>query len=256
MIEIVGIKKHFGSQVVLDGIDLSIDKGEMLAIVGPSGTGKSVLLKIITGLLPADAGDVLIDGDSIVRAETGKERRGICSRLGVLFQSAALLDSMSLLENVAFPLRYRFDRRSHESISEREIINRSREALAEVGLYEHQEALPGQVSIGMRKRVGVARALVTRPEVILFDEPNTGLDPEVGQEIYELIIETQKHSGFTGIVVSHEIPEVFQVCSRVVMLYKGKVQIDGTIDEFNRSENAAVRQFRRGEADGPLELNH
>lgn len=256
MIEISGIRKVFGTQVVLDGIDLTIDKGEMLAIVGPSGTGKSVLLKIITGLLAADAGDVLIDGDSIVRAQTGKERRGICARLGVLFQSAALLDSLTLLENVAFPLRYRFDRRSTESLSEREIIVRSREALAEVGLLADEMALPGQVSIGMRKRVGVARALVTRPEVILFDEPNTGLDPEVGQEIYELILETQQHSGFTGIVVSHEIPEVFQVCRRVVMLYKGKVQIDGTIDEFNNSENPAVRQFRRGEAHGPLELNH
>lgn len=256
MIEIIGIKKNFGSQVVLDGIDLSIDTGEMMAIVGPSGTGKSVLLKIITGLLPADSGDVLIDGDSIVQAQTGKERRGICSRLGVLFQSAALLDSMSLLENVAFPLRYRFDRRSEENLSEREIIDRGREALAEVGLLDYQYTLPGQVSIGMRKRVGVARALVTRPEVILFDEPNTGLDPEVGQEIYELILETQRKSGFTGIVVSHEIPEVFQVCSRVVMLYQGKVQIDGTIDEFNQSVNPAVRQFRCGTADGPLELNH
>lgn len=249
MIEIRGLTKRFGSQLVLDGVNLTIQPGKTTAIVGPSGTGKSVLLKIITGLLEADSGDVEVSGELMTGGKSGAERRRICRKMGVLFQAAALFDSINLLDNVAFPLRHR------KICSEKEAIDRSVRCLHDVGLAGYELALPGEVSIGMRKRVGIARALVTEPEILLFDEPNTGLDPEMGQEIYELINETQQRCGFTGIVVSHEIPEVFQVCSRVAMLYRGKVQKEGTISEFLLSTNPVVQQFIRGDVAGPIELN-
>jgi len=249
VIYIRNLSKRFGSQIVLDGVDLTIAGGKTTAIVGPSGTGKSVLLKIITGLLDADSGDVEIDGQSMTDAKTGTEKRRICRGMGVLFQAAALFDSINLLDNVGFPLRHR-DKRP-----EKEVIERSVQALHDVGLEGYELALPGEVSIGMRKRVGIARALVTQPDVLLFDEPNTGLDPQVGQEIYELINETQRKKGFTGIVVSHEIPEVFQVCSRVAMLYEGKVQEEGTVEEFLASKNPVVQQFVRGDLNGPISMN-
>ena len=248
MISISRIRKSFGPQVVLDGIDLEIENGSMVAVVGPSGTGKSVLIKIITGLLSADGGEVRIDSQIMTGATSEKEREKIRSRMGILFQSAALFDSLNLLENVAFPLRFR------GKMSEKEIISRSIGRLEEVGLRGHETALPGEVSIGMRKRVGIARALVTEPEVLLFDEPNTGLDPEMGQEIYELIQETHERFKFTGLVISHEIPEVFQICKRVVMLYGGKVQCDSNINGFLASENPVVKQFIKGEIEGPIQM--
>ena len=249
MIKIHQLHKRFGAQVVLDGVDLHIERGKTTAIVGPSGTGKSVLLKIITGLLTADAGEVLIDGESMTAAKSKEERQALCRRMGVLFQSAALFDSLTLLENVAFPLRY-----TQKGLSDSEILSRSFQRLKEVGLASYQRALPGEVSIGMRKRVGIARALVTQPEVLLFDEPNTGLDPQMGQEIYDLIQETQEARGFTGIVVSHELPEVFQVCHKVTMIYGGKVQIDGSVEEFLACDKPVVRQFMRGEIEGPIRM--
>ncbi len=248
MISIRNLRKSFGQQVVLDGIDIEIDKGETIAVVGPSGTGKSVLLKIITGLLLADSGDVLIENDSMTAAKGGSERRRICSRMGILFQAAALFDSFTLLENVAFPLKQRREKR------EREVMLDAMRCLDDVGLQGYENALPGEVSIGMRKRVGIARALITKPDIILFDEPNTGLDPQTGQEIYDLIKKTHETSRFTGIVISHEIPEVFQVCQRVVMLYQGKVQHAGRVDEFLLSQNPVVKQFVTGDVNGPIQI--
>lgn len=249
MIRIRDLRKTFGTQVVLDGISLDIEEGDTTAIVGPSGTGKSVLLKILTGLLIADSGQVLIDDESMTAARSGDERRKICSRMGVLFQNAALFDSLTLFENVAFPLRAR---RQH---TRAEINRETARRLAEVGLEGYELALPGEVSIGVRKRVGIARALITKPDIILFDEPNTGLDPQSGQEIYELILETQRSSGFTGIVISHEIPEVFQVCHRVAMLYEGHVQQEGTVEEFMMSQNPVVQQFVTGSVHGPIQMS-
>ena len=249
MISIRNLAVSFGAQKVLDGVTLEIPGGKTTAIVGPSGTGKSVLLKIITGLLKADAGEVIVDGRSMTGAKSGSERRSIVARMGVLFQNAALFDSMSLYDNVAFPLRQR------GKTPESEVARKTSQRLEEVGLLENAGALPGEVSIGMRKRAGIARALVTDPSVLLFDEPNTGLDPEVGQEIYDLIRETQAHSGFTGIVISHEIPEVFQVCNRVAMLYQGKVQAEGTVEEFLNSGNEVVKQFISGDTNGPIQMN-
>ncbi len=249
MISIKNVSKRFGSQQVLSRVSLEIELGKTTAIVGPSGTGKSVLLKILTGLIQADSGEVTINNESMTGCRSGEERRRICSKMGVLFQGAALFDSMTIYDNVAFPLRER------RELSEREIVRRTTQRLEEVGLRNYAWHYPGEVSIGMRKRVGIARALVIEPETILFDEPNTGLDPQVGQEIYELIRETQKGAGFTGIVVSHEIPEVFQICDRVAMLYQGVIQEEGSVEAFVRSKNPVVEQFSKGEIDGPIQIN-
>lgn len=246
MIKIRELKKSFGSQLVLDGVSFDIPEGKTTAIVGPSGTGKSVLIKIITGLIQADAGEVLIGDQSMTAAKSVQERLNICSRMGVLFQAAALFDSLTLIENVAFPLSYRSEMKREE------IFSKSAMLLKQVGLSGHENQLPGEVSIGMRKRVGIARALVSEPEFLFFDEPNTGLDPEVGQEIYELIANLQKINNFTGIVISHEIPEVFQICHKIIMLYRGKVQYDGNIEGFSSSTNAVVDQFFHGNTIGPI----
>lgn len=248
MIKISKLEKRFGSQVVLDGVSFEIPQGKTTAIVGPSGTGKSVLIKIVTGLLQADGGEVLVGEQNMTAAKNVQERLDICSRMGVLFQTAALFDSLSLIENVAFPLTYR-SKQSRE-----EIYSKSAKLLDQVGLRAYQNHLPGEVSIGMRKRVGIARALVSEPEFLFFDEPNTGLDPEVGQEIYELIADLQKINNFTGIVISHEIPEVFQICHKIVMLYRGQVQYDGTIEGFTGSTNAVVEQFFHGNTKGPISI--
>ncbi len=250
MIRIKNLSKSFGSQIVLDDVNLEIEVGENIAVVGPSGTGKSVLLKIITGLLDADRGEVWVGNDCITADKSAAEKRKITAKMGVLFQAAALFDSMTLIDNVAFPLRQR------KEFPEKEIMQKSIKCFHDVGLAGYELVLPGEVSIGMRKRVGIARALVTEPEVILFDEPNTGLDPEMGQEIYDLIKDIKQKRGFTGIVVSHELPEVFQVCDRVAMLYAGRVQEEGTVEKFLASKNPIVQQFMKGEVSGPIVLNY
>jgi len=249
MIRIKDLHKSFGTQHVLRGVSLDIASGETIAVVGPSGTGKSVLLKIISGLLEADSGEVWVGEKSVTAAGSPRARRKICQHMGILFQSAALFDSMTLYENVAFPLRF------NSSLSRDEIHERVVKRIKDVGMLGKQYRLPGQVSIGMRKRIGIARALVSEPEIILFDEPNTGLDPYMGQEIYELIAEMQTRTGFTGIVISHEIPEVFQVSTRVAMLYGGVVRELGSVEEFTGSSDEVVRQFIEGRVDGPIQMH-
>ena len=250
MITVKNIRKSFGEQLVLKDISLEFEQGKTTAIVGPSGTGKSVMLKIITGLLDSDSGEVLVRGESMTKADSAEERRKLRQKMGVLFQFAALFDSLSLYDNVAFPLRHGMDK-----YPEKEIQRRSLKCMEQVGMRGYERTLPGEVSIGMRKRIGIARALVTEPEVILFDEPNTGLDPEMGQEIYELIVETQQNFGITGIVISHEIPEVFQVCDSVAMLYDGVVQFDGTVEEFKSIDSPIVQQFIAGSVEGPIQIS-
>lgn len=249
MIELRDIHKSFSSQKVLRGIDLCFERGTTTAIVGPSGTGKSVLVKIITTLLDPSRGDVFFDGVKLTGETSLKQKQAVVSRMGILFQFAALFDSMCIFDNVAFPLHY-----TKSGLSQKEIEKRTLDAIERVAMRGYESALPGEISIGMRKRIGIARALVTKPDVILFDEPNTGLDPLMGQEIYEFIAETQADSELTGIVISHEIPEVFQVCERVVMLYDGVVEFDGSVEEFNNCENPVVQQFINGSIEGPIRI--
>jgi len=248
MIEIENVHKFFGTQHVLRGVSLKIENGKTTAIVGPSGAGKSVMIKIISGLLEADAGEVVVDNTSFTDVDSSDQRAAVVKKMGILFQAAALFDSLTVFDNVAFPLRY------SGGVDESEITDRVVQRLKEVGLERHLLRYPGELSIGMRKRVGVARALVTDPKYLLFDEPNTGLDPLTGQELYDLIRATQEKFGFTGIVISHEIPEVFQVCDSVAMLFEGTIQEEGTVDEFLASENPVVRQFISGDIHGPIQL--
>lgn len=244
MITISNLYKSFGAQLVIEALSLDVYDGEMLAIVGPSGAGKSVLLKIIAGLLLADEGSVVVNGIVVKGAFSSKSDANF--NFGILFQGAALFDSLTLYENLVFPLEIR------GGYTSKYIKSRAANLLSEVGLLGQEHLLPGQVSIGIRKRLGIARALITEPNVILFDEPNTGLDPETGQEIYDLIKQVKKVEGFTGILISHEIPTVFQVCDRVAMLYEGKLEIIGSIAEFMECNNPIVSQFRNGAVIGPM----
>ncbi len=248
MISVQNVSKRFGSQVVLDRVSLEIKPGETTAVVGPSGVGKSVLLKLIMGILSPESGEIFVDGRSITAAKCEAEKNEIRAGLGVLFQSAALFDSLNVYDNVAFPLRERthFDRMA--------IHSRVVAMLEALSLTEYAWSYPQEISIGIRKRVGMARSLITEPKFLLFDEPNTGLDPLVGQEVYDLIKTSRQQWGFTGVVISHEIPEVFQVSDRVVMLLNAQVAAEGTPEELLASEDPAVQQFLQGRIDGPIKI--
>ena len=248
MIVIENVHKSFGKQVVLNGVSLTIEDGKTTAIVGPSGVGKSVLIKLIMGIMQPEAGEIWIGNDSITRASTESERNRIRSQLGVLFQAAALFDSLTVYENVAFPLQQR------TNLSRRQIHSKVEFMLDSLSLTEYATRQPQQISIGMRKRVGLARALVTEPSIVLFDEPNTGLDPLVGQEVYDLIQCCREQWKFTGVVISHEIPEVFQVSDRVAMLLNGDFRAEGTPAELKESTDPAVQQFIQGRTDGPIKI--
>lgn len=248
MISVRGISKRFGSQVVLNNVSLEIHPGQTTAVVGPSGVGKSVLLKLIMGILSPEEGDILIGGRSITKARSEAERNDIRACLGVLFQSAALFDSLTVYENVAFALRERF------FLPPRQVHERVCTMLEALSLESVAFLLPQQISMATRKRVGMARSLVTEPKVLLFDEPNTGLDPLTGQEVYDLINESKSKWGFTGVVISHELPEVFQVSDRVAMILGGRIITEGTPQELLSSTNPAVFQFLHGRIDGPIKI--
>ena len=248
MISVRNVHKRFGSQVVLDGINVEIEPGKTTAVVGPSGVGKSVLLKLIMGIMTPDAGEIYIGGDNITRARSESQKNAIRRSLGVLFQSAALFDSLTIYDNIAFPLRERGGTRSNK------IHLRVLDIAERLSLSRYLTNFPEQVSIGIRKRVGMARALVTEPKVLLVDEPNTGLDPLDGQEVYDLINACKTQWGFTGLVISHELPEVFQVSDRVAMILQGKIIAEGSPAELSASKNLAVQQFLNGRTDGPIQI--
>ncbi len=233
---------------MLDGISIDIEPGKTTAVVGPSGVGKSVLLKLIMGIMTPDAGEIYIGGDNITAARSESRKNEIRSSLGVLFQSAALFDSLSIYDNIAFPLRERSRLRGTKMhLKVLEIA----EALS---LTDYLKNFPEQVSIGIRKRVGMARALITEPKVLLVDEPNTGLDPLDGQEVYDLINACKTQWGFTGLVISHELPEVFQVSDRVAMILKGKIIAEGAPADLIASQDPSVQQFLNGRTDGPIKI--
>jgi len=248
MISIRGVTKTFGPQLVLDKVDLEIEPGKTTTIVGPSGVGKSVLLKLIMGILEPDEGEILVCGYNMTDARSERAKNRIRASLGVLFQSAALFDSLTVYENVAFGLVERV------RVRKSEVHRRVIKMLQALDLEEHAYHYPEQISIGMRKRVGMARSLITEPSVLLFDEPNTGLDPLVGQEVYDLIKLSRSQWGFTGVVITHELPEVFQVSDKVAMLLGGRIIEQGTPEEFASSPNLAVQQFLNGRTDGPIKI--
>jgi phospholipid/cholesterol/gamma-HCH transport system ATP-binding protein len=241
------VHKSFGGQKVLDGLDLDIPDGKITAIIGPSGEGKSVLLKHLIGLLEPDSGSVEVDGESIVALRRSELNR-IREKFGMLFQNVALFDSMTVFENVAFPLEEK------TTFSKEEIRGKVLSALEDVGLKNIEKKFPDELSGGMKKRVGLARAVVLNPKIILFDEPTTGLDPIIKRAIHQLIKDTHTKFGFTAVIVSHEIPEIFDVAQNVAMLFRGKILQHGTSEDIQKSDHPAIRQFISGSLEGPIQM--
>ncbi len=247
MIELIDIHKSFGRQKVLDGLNLTIGDGMTTIIIGRSGGGKSVLLKHMIGLLKPERGQVVVDGSDITRMND-KNLNEVRKKFGMLFQEAALFDSMNVLENVAFPLR------EHTMKKEAEIREIVRERLHDVGLSGIEEKMPSELSGGMKKRVGLARALAIEPRIVLFDEPTTGLDPVMTEAIDTLIFDTQRKFNLTCVVISHDIKSIFSVAHRVAMLYDGKIIAQGTPAEMKKSDNPVIKQFLTGSLEGPISV--
>ena len=246
MIAIRGLRKTLGERRVLDGVDLDVADGETVVVLGPSGTGKSVLLKHILGLMKPDSGSIEVDGEQIV-GRRERELNVIRRSFGMLFQGSALFDSMSVGENVAMPLR------EHTKMSEDEIRERVSERLEWVGLQGREAMRPASLSGGMRKRVGLARAVAMDPRIILYDEPTTGLDPIMADVIDRLIRDLQKRMGVTSVVVTHDLKSAFKVGDRLAMLLQGKIVIEGTPAEIEASADPVVRQFMEGSSEGPIQ---
>jgi phospholipid/cholesterol/gamma-HCH transport system ATP-binding protein len=247
MIKLVDIHKSFGKQKVLDGLNLEIEAGRTTVIIGRSGGGKSVLLKHIIGLIKPDSGQVLIDEADITKLHE-KDLNEIRKKFGMLFQEAALFDSMTVGENVAFPLR------EHTRLKEKEIVQIVADRLRAVGLSGVEGKMPSQLSGGMRKRVGLARAVALHPQIVLFDEPTTGLDPVMTEAINQLIMTTQHNFNLTCVVISHDIQSIFRIGHKIAMLYDGRIIEYGTPEQIQASENPVMRQFLAGSVDGPIKI--
>jgi phospholipid/cholesterol/gamma-HCH transport system ATP-binding protein len=249
MIEIKGLCKRFGSKVVLDGTDLEIPKGKTTVVIGGSGTGKSVLLKCILGLLKPEAGSIQVDGEDVTTLnEHGLVR--VRRKFGMLFQGAALFDSMTVGDNVAFALR------RLRLYPEKQILNLVEEKLAMVGLRNVSHLMPAELSGGMKKRVGLARAIAAEPQILLYDEPTTGLDPIMADVINDLIVALRESLGVTGIAITHDMASAYKIADRIAMLYKGKIISVGTPDEIRNSDSPIVSQFVEGRAKGPITAEH
>lgn len=251
-VELRGVFKAFEGHRVLQGVDLAVRTGESLTIIGGSGTGKSVLLRLIIGLLKPEAGQILLEGQDIVPLRE-RELLGVRRKVGIVFQGSALFDSLSVGENVAFALR------EHTNWPEAEISTRVREVLSLVGLGEIQHMEPAELSGGMRKRVAVARAIALPPSILLYDEPTTGLDPGNVEKIIELILDLKLKLGVTSVVVTHDIPSALKVSDRLAMLHQGRIAAVGTPEEIQTTHRSLIRDFIEGRlqreaggaADGP-----
>ncbi len=238
-IELVGLAKAFDGNQVLRGVDLQVRPGESLTIIGGSGTGKSVLLRLIIGLMKPDAGQIRLEGINIVPLRE-TELLTVRRRVGMVFQGSALFDSLSVGENVAFALR------EHTALSEAEIATRVREALDLVGLGAIERMDPADLSGGMKKRVAVARAVALPPSILLYDEPTTGLDPTNVEKITDLILELKTKLGVTSVVVTHDMPSALKVSDRVAMLYQGRIAAVGTPEEIRQTNESLIREFMEG----------
>ncbi|MGH9459512.1 MAG: ABC transporter ATP-binding protein [Thermoanaerobaculia bacterium] len=245
VVSLQGLRKAFGAKEVLRGLSLEVHRGESVVMVGGSGTGKSVTLRHIIGLIRPDRGRVLIEGQDI-GALNGKELNAIRRKFGMSFQEGALFDSMSVFENIAFPLR------RHTRMTEGEIRDRVFECLEMVHLSGVDGKRPSELSGGMRRRVGFARAISLSPEILLFDEPTTGLDPVISDVVADLIVEMDEKLGATAITITHDMKVAFKIADKIAMIYGGRIIEEGTPEEFERSSDPCVRQFLEGRAEGPL----
>ena len=247
MIEIINLHKSFGKNHVLRGIDLTVEKGESMVVIGGSGSGKSVLLKHIIGILRPDAGKVLIDGVDLALLKE-RELYEVRKKFGMLFQMSALFDSMTVWENVGFALH------RNKSMHDKEIKARATEKLKLVGLSGVENLMPAELSGGMKKRVGLARAIAHEPEILLYDEPTTGLDPIMADAINELIIEMRNTLSVTSVAITHDMNSAYKIADRIAMLYEGRIIDTGSPDEIKNTSNPVVKQFITGSAVGPIKI--
>ncbi len=247
-IELKGVTKRFGPKVVLDGVDLTVQAGESMVIIGGSGSGKSVTLKCILGLIAPDKGSIKVDGQEVTRL-TGRAREKVNRKFGMLFQAAALFDSLKVWENVAFALI------QGQGLGRAEAKEIALQKLARVGLGpEVAELSPAELSGGMQKRVGLARAIAAGPEIIFFDEPTTGLDPIMADVINDLIVATVKEMGVTTLSITHDMASARKIADRIAMIYKGKIIWVGRKEDIDKSGNPYVDQFIHGRAEGPIKM--
>jgi phospholipid/cholesterol/gamma-HCH transport system ATP-binding protein len=235
-IRIRGIEKSFGTHKVLKGVDLDVERGHINVVIGGSGQGKSVLMKHLMGLLKPDGGHIWVDGEDVVPMNDDKLNK-LRRKFGMAFQYAALFDSLTVEQNVAFPL-VEHTKKSKAEIREL-VINR----LASLGLRNIEKKFPAELSGGMRKRVGLARALILEPQILLYDEPTTGLDPVATKNVDDMIRDISKQTGVTSVVISHDMASTFRIADRIAMLYEGKIAVSGTPDEFKRCDLPYVREF-------------
>jgi len=245
MIEIINLCKSFESHTVLDNLNLNIKKGETMVIIGRSGCGKSVLLKHIIGIMKPSSGQVIIDDVDITKLDQ-KRLNDFRMKFGMLFQGAALFDSLTIGENVGFALS------EHTDLSSFQIVKRVKECLAHVGLEDIERLKPAELSGGMKKRVGLARAIAVNPEIIMYDEPTTGVDPIMGDAINDLVVELHDKLNVTSIAVTHDMVSAYKIADRIAMLYEGKIIEAGTPEEIKNTKNPIVRQFITGAATGPI----
>ena len=245
MIKVVDLYKAFGHKKVLQGANLEIHKGESMVVLGGSGTGKSVLIKCIIGILKADAGEVYVAGQEVISMKEFQLNE-MRKKFGMLFQGGALFDSLSVWENVGFGLK------QHTRLPDREIKERAVEKLKLVGLFNVENLRTSELSGGMMKRVSLARAICMEPEILLYDEPTTGLDPIMADVINELVIHLKKTIKVTSIAITHDMVSAYKIADKIAMLYKGKIVEVGTPDEIRASKNEVVQQFIHGRAEGPI----
>ncbi len=243
-IVIENLYKSFGEKSVLKGINLSVEQGEILCVIGKSGTGKSVILKHLVGIIEPDEGSIIVDGITMTGSKDSVKRE-IVSKYGILFQGAALFDSMNIFDNVAFGLRRR-------GVNESEIRIIVEESLTQVGLPDAGDKRPSELSGGMQKRAGLARSIAVRPDIMLYDEPTTGVDPITAGVVDRLIVKMRDTYAMTSVVVTHDMTSAYRIADRIAMVYEGKVIFTGTNDEIKKSEDPYVRQFIEGTIHGPI----
>jgi phospholipid/cholesterol/gamma-HCH transport system ATP-binding protein len=244
---VVNLHKSFGEKDVLQGVQLEVRQGESMVVIGGSGSGKTVLIKCIIGLMRPDQGEIYVDGLEITSLDE-KGMNEVRKKFGMLFQGGALFDSMTVWENVGFGLR------KHAQLSDEEIRRIASEKLTLVGLKDVEDLMPAELSGGMKKRVSLARAIAIEPEILLYDEPTTGIDPILADAINDLIVQMREKLNVTSITITHDMINAFRIADRIAMLYQGRIIEVGTPDEIRSSSSPIVRQFIEGRAEGPIKI--